>query len=128
MRDVSRVGSGFGKRVANWIGRQKAYPTNVLHLATETRNRNHSAVFPDDLPEWFIRLFTQEGDWVLDPFMGSGTTVRVAQRMGRNAIGIEILPTYYQLAKANIPPLIHLPAKQLSLLEKTEAYEANKSE
>lgn len=128
VRDVSRVGSGFGKRVANWIGRQKAYPTNVLHLATETRNRNHSAVFPDDLPEWFIRLFTQEGDWVLDPFMGSGTTVRVAQRMGRNAIGIEILPTYYQLAKANIPPLIHLPAKQLSLLEETEAYEANKSE
>lgn len=128
VRDVSRVGSGFGKRVANWIGRQKAYPTNVLHLATETRNRNHSAVFPDDLPEWFIRLFTQEGDWVLDPFMGSGTTVRVAQRMGRNAIGIEILPAYYQLAKANIPPLIHLPAKQLSLLEETEAYEANKSE
>ncbi|MCX8061502.1 MAG: site-specific DNA-methyltransferase [Anaerolineales bacterium] len=124
IRDNSRVGSGFGKRVANWIGRQKAYPTNVLHLATETKNRNHSAVFPDDLPEWFIRLFTQEGDWVLDPFMGSGTTVRVAQRMGRNAIGIEILPEYYQLAKAIIPPLAHLPARQLSLLEETEPYES----
>ncbi len=120
IRDVSRVGSGFGKRVANWIGRQKVYPTNVLHLATETKNRNHSAVFPDDLPEWFIRLFTLEGDWVLDPFMGSGTTVRVAQRLGRNAIGIEILPEYYQLAKNQIPACVQLPARQLSLLEDTE--------
>jgi DNA modification methylase len=118
------VGSGFGKRVANWIGRQKAYPTNVLYLATETRNRNHSAVFPDDLPKWFIRLFTQEGDWVLDPFMGSGTTIRVAQQMGRNAIGIEILPEYYQLAKANIPAVVQVPARQLSLLEETEPYES----
>ena len=124
VRDVSRVGSGFGKRVANWIGRQKAYPTNVLYLATETRNRNHSAVFPDDLPKWFIRLFTQEGDWVLDPFMGSGTTIRVAQQMGRNAIGIEILPEYYQLAKANIPAVVQVPARQLSLLEETEPYES----
>jgi len=124
VRDVSRVGSGFGKRVANWIGRQKAYPTNVLYLATETRNRNHSAVFPDDLPKWFIRLFTQEGDWVLDPFMGSGTTIRVAQQMGRNAIGIEILPEYYQLAKADIPAVVQVPARQLSLLEETEPYES----
>ena len=124
VRDVSRVGSGFGKRVAKWIGRQKAYPTNVLYLATETRNRNHSAVFPDDLPKWFIRLFTQEGDWVLDPFMGSGTTIRVAQQMGRNAIGIEILPEYYQLAKANIPAVVQVPARQLSLLEETEPYES----
>jgi len=128
VRDVSRVGSGFGKRVANWIGRQKAYPTNVLYLATETRNRNHSAVFPDDLPKWFIRLFTQEGDWVLDPFMGSGTTIRVAQQMGRNAIGIEILPEYYQLAKANIPAIVQVPARQLSLLEETEPYESTEPE
>ncbi|MGB9639429.1 MAG: DNA-methyltransferase [Anaerolineales bacterium] len=128
VRDVSRAGSGFGKRVANWIGRQKVYPTNVLHLATETKNRNHSAVFPDDLPEWFIRLFTQEGNWVLDPFMGSGTTVRVAQRMGRNAIGIEILPEYYQLAKSCILPIVHIPAKQLSLMEEKEDYENIKSD
>jgi hypothetical protein len=45
VRDPSRAGSGFGKRIANWIGREKAYPTNVLHMATETRNKNHSAVF-----------------------------------------------------------------------------------
>lgn len=98
------------------------YPTNVVTFATETRNRNHSAVFPEDLPEWFIRLFTQEGDWVLDPFMGSGTTVRVAQRMGRNAIGIEIVPEYYEMARRDIPPVIEIPPKQLILLEDKPTY------
>jgi len=128
VRDPSRVGSGFGKRIANWIGREKAYPTNVLHMATETRNRNHSAVFPEPLPEWFIKLFTQSGDWVLDPFMGSGTTIRVAQRMGRNAIGIEILPEYYNLARAAIPLEYEMPALQLTLLEEKESYNAASNE
>lgn len=115
-RDNSRVGSGFGKNVSNWVGKEKAYPTNVIHLATETKNRNHSAVFPEDLPEWFIKLFTKEGDWVLDPFMGSGTTNRVAQRMGRNSIGIEILNEYFDLAKSQI-------STQLSLFEDKGKYE-----
>jgi site-specific DNA-methyltransferase (cytosine-N4-specific) len=128
VRDPSRVGSGFGKRIANWLGRDKAYPTNVLHLATETRNRNHSAVFPEPLPEWFIKLFTQPGDWVLDPFMGSGTTLRVAQRMGRNGIGIEILKEYYDLALATIPQQIEVPALQLSLLEEKGTYHADSDE
>ncbi len=127
-RDPSKVGSGFGKRIANWIGREKAYPSNVLHLATETRNRNHSAVFPEDLPEWFIKLFTQPDDWVLDPFMGSGTTIRVAQRMGRNAIGIEILPEYHELALANIPLEYEMPVHQLSLLEHKESYDISSPE
>ena len=102
IRDTSRVGSGFGKRVANWLERDKVFPTNVLYLATETKNRNHSATFPDALPEWFMKLFTREGDTVLDPFMGSGTTLRVAKRMRRNGIGIEILPKYFELAESEI--------------------------
>jgi len=61
----SRVNSGFGKRVENWIGRKMVYPNNVLHLATECTNRNHSATFPKALPEWFIKLFTVEGDVVM---------------------------------------------------------------
>lgn len=98
-RDNSKVGSGFGKKISNWLGRNMAYPTNVLHLATECSNRIHSAVFPEALPEWFAKLFTLEGDLVLDPFMGSGTTLIVAQRMNRNAIGIEIKPEYFRIAE-----------------------------
>lgn len=98
-RDNSKVGSGFGKNISNWIDREKAYPTNVLHLATECNNKKHSAAFPEELPEWFIKLFTKEGDMVLDPFAGSGTTLFVAERMGRSAIGIEIMEEYYKMIK-----------------------------
>lgn len=98
-RDNSKVGSGFGKNISNWLERDKAYPTNVIHLATECGNKNHSAAFPEELPEWFIKLFTVEGNTVLDPFMGSGTTNLVAARMGRSSIGIEIVPEYYTMVK-----------------------------
>lgn len=97
VRDNSKVGSGFGKKIANWLNKDKVYPTNVLHMATECSNRNHSAVFPEALPEWFIKLFTKEGDWVLDPFVGSGTTTRVANRLKRNSIGIDISKDYYEM-------------------------------
>jgi site-specific DNA-methyltransferase (adenine-specific) len=101
-RDNSRVGSGFGKNISNWIGRTMAYPSNVLHLATETGNKSHSAVFPKELPAWFIKLFTKPGDLVLDPFLGSGTTCIAAQELSRKSLGIEILKEYYDLANKNI--------------------------
>ncbi len=94
IRDESKSESGFGKNISNWAGKDTVYPTNVLHLATECNNKNHSAVFPESLPKWFIKLFTKEGDWVLDPFVGSGTTVKVAYRLLRNSIGIEINKKY----------------------------------
>lgn len=102
VRDPSKVGSGFGKNISNWINRDMAFPTNVIHLATECNNKNHPAAFPEELPEWFIKLFTKEGDTVLDPFMGSGTTVIVANRMGRNAVGVEIVPEYVAMVKEKI--------------------------
>ena len=94
--------SGFGKKVANWIGRDKVYPTNVLHLATECANRTHSAAFPESLPAWFVKLFSKEGDRVLDPFMGSGTTLAVANRLQRFSVGIEIKKDYFDLALERI--------------------------
>lgn len=100
-RDNSKVESGFGKNISHWIGRDMAYPTNVLHLATECNNKKHSATFPEALPAWFIHLFTQVGDCVLDPFMGSGTTNIVAAKLNRNSIGIELLPEYYDLVKTS---------------------------
>jgi DNA modification methylase len=102
VRDPSKVESGFGKRVANWVGREKVYPTNVIHLATETSNRGHSAAFPKALPEWFIKLFTQPNDVVLDPFMGSGTTVIAALEMGRKAVGIDIIPEYVEKVRTEV--------------------------
>lgn len=101
-RDESKVQSGFGKNVSNWVGREMAYPTNVLSLATESSNKNHSAAFPVGLPTWFIKLFTREGDIVLDPFMGSGTTAIAAQILGRHYVGVEIAPEYVQLAARSL--------------------------
>jgi len=99
IRDVSRVKSGFGKNVSNWIGRKKAFPTNVLHLSTECSNRKHSATFPVGLPEWFVKLFTKKGDVVLDPFIGSGTTAIAAKKLCRNYIGIEIHREFCNIAE-----------------------------
>ena len=101
-RDESKVGSGFGKKVENWLGRDMVYPTNVLHRATECGNRNHSAVFPLWLPEWFIALFSDPGDLVLDPFIGSGTTAFAALGKGRDVIGIEKHEPYYQDLKRRL--------------------------
>ncbi len=118
-RDESRVGSGFGKNISNWMTRDRAYPTNVLHLATECGNKNHSAAFPKGLPEWFIKLFTQTGDMVLDPFMGSGTTNIVAHEMRRNSIGIDVDSTYHEMVRSRISPVA------LSLFEPKAEYESN---
>jgi len=122
IRDNSKVGSGFGKNISNWLERDMAYPTNVLHLATECNNKNHSAAFPEELPAWFIKLFTKENDNVLDPFMGSGTTLIVANKMKRNSIGIDIVPEYYDMVKKQLKPV------ELYIFESKETYEEIKPE
>lgn len=104
-RDNAKNQSGFGKNVSNWIGRDMVYPTNVLTLATECYNKNHSAVFPQELPEWFIKLFTQEHDLVLDPFVGSGTTMFAAESLNRSSIGIDIVPLYIDMIKSRFESL-----------------------
>lgn len=102
IRDEAKNNSGFGKKVANWVGKDTVYPTNVLYLATECSNKNHSAAFPEGLPEWFIKLFTQENDVVLDPFVGSGTTAVVAKRLNRRYIGIDIAYEYCMLTEKQL--------------------------
>jgi len=101
-RDASRVMSGFGKNVSNWHGKDMVYPTNVLHMATQCQNVNHSAAFPVVLPEWFIKLFTKDEDVVLDPFMGSGTTAIAAIKLNRRYIGMEKNPLYQKYANKRI--------------------------
>lgn len=121
IRDNAKNGSGFGKNVSNWLGKETVLPTNVLHLATECNNKNHSAAFPEELPEWFIKLFTKEHDTVLDPFVGSGTTLFISKKMRRNSIGIEIMPEYYEMVMKQIDPI------QLLLFEPKIKYEKIKS-
>ena len=101
--------------------KKDVYKRQVLHLATECNNKNHSAAFPEELPEWFIKLFTKEKDTVLDPFMGSGTTLFVANRMIRNSIGIDIVQEYYEMVKSQLQPV------ELYLFESEIEYERNKS-
>jgi len=101
-RRESSASSGLGRRVANWVGREKAYPTNVLHLPTVCTNHNHSATFPKELPMWFICLFTREQDVVLDPFIGSGTTAIACINTRRHFVGIEINPEYCKIASQAI--------------------------
>ena len=102
IRDESKVESGFGKNISNWVGRDRVYPDNVIHMATECSNRNHSAAFPIDLPTWFIKLFTVEGDTVLDPFIGSGTTAVAAKQLGRDYVGIDISDEYCRIAEERV--------------------------
>ncbi len=102
IRHESKAKSGLSRNVSNWATRDLAYPTNVLHMATECGNVNHSAAFPISLPSWFIKLFTKEDDVVLDPFMGSGTTALAAMSLGRHFIGTEKNKQYYKTALERI--------------------------
>ena len=111
-RTTPATKSGMGRNVSRWVGKETVYPDNVLHLAGECGNKGHSAVFPESLPEWFINLFTLPGECVLDPFMGSGTTVAVACEMQRRGVGIDILPENLKVAEARLARLNGAAAKR----------------
>lgn len=62
----------------------------------------HEAMFPEELPRRLIRMFSFIGETVLDPFLGSGTTVKVALELGRNAIGYEIQPEFVPIIRQKL--------------------------
>lgn len=113
-RNASSTGSGYGRKVSNWEGRETVYPGNVLHGASETRNTGHSAAFPVWLPEWFIKLFSNEGETVYDPFMGSGSTAIAALNLNRKVIGSELLEKYAILSKERV--LKYHPDKKVEII------------
>lgn len=72
---------------------------NVWPIQPEPRNHGHPAPFPRRIPRKAILLSTWPGDIVLDPFCGSGTTVRVAHDLGRVGIGVELSAAYARAAR-----------------------------
>jgi DNA modification methylase len=72
--------------------------SNELHKT----KRKHPTQKPIILCKWLINSYTKNRNTILDPFMGSGTTLVAAKELGRNAIGIEIEPKYYEIAKRRI--------------------------
>ena len=71
-----------------------ARPSNVIEVKSESSQGSHSAPFPRALVEFFVKAFTDAGDVVLDPFLGSGTTMAAAHGLGRSGYGCEISPAY----------------------------------
>ena len=88
--DGSNGGPGFVKSRAN----DGALPSNVLRVSGVERGVQHSAMFPTALPAFFIKAFTDSGDSVFDPFLGSGTTLIAAEQLNRKCYGMEISPQY----------------------------------
>ena len=81
----------FGDNVEEGL----AYPGNRLPTFTSSHESlGHAAAFPVGLPEFFIKAYTDKGDTVFDPFMGSGSTLMAAERTGRRGLGTELSPIY----------------------------------
>jgi DNA modification methylase len=94
---------------------------DVWDIPPESARRvSHPAPFPVELPERLIRLYTYTGDLVLDPFMGSGSTLVAAARLGRRIVGYDLDPTYVDIARLRVrdegssapPPAIELDAPE----------------
>ena len=75
---------------------------------------NHPGTFPVDLPRWCIRLHGKHPAVVLDPFMGTGTTLVAADREAARGIGIDIDPSYVAIARERLEAEIPAPRRQLS--------------
>lgn len=80
--------------------------SDIWEMNPETKNAytkdTHPAMFPEELPEALIKLYTYEGETVLDPFLGSGTTSKVAKILNRNSVGYEINEDYLGIIKSKI--------------------------
>ena len=89
------IGGESGRTKKNFIIKDEAVDYNVWDIAISQNKTKHPAVFPEELAMRHVKSWTNEGDVVLDPFMGSGTTAIVCKKNNRNCIGFEISKEYY---------------------------------
>lgn len=101
-----------------WIQSQVAV-WELYYEGRDIRDKKiHPAVFPIALPSKCIRLFTHEGELVLDPFVGSGTTLLAAQDLNRNAVGFDLSEKYVNLAKSRLKQQrLATSCKQIAILD-----------
>lgn len=104
-RHNSENNSGFGRDLTNWVDKEYVLPGNAISVPVVGKNMEHPAVFPVGLPEFFIKLFTKEGDNVLDPFAGSGSTGIAALTNNRNVVLIDNKQDYIKIIKKRLAPL-----------------------
>jgi DNA modification methylase len=98
-----------------------ARPSNVIEVKSESSQGTHSAPFPRALVEFFLLAFSDEGDVVYDPFMGSGTTIAAAALLERAGYGCELSPSYCDVILRRVHNLIGLAPV---LIETGETFEA----
>lgn len=90
-------GQNFG--VGEYIGPGLAYPGNRLPTFSSSHQATgHAAAFPPGLPGFFIKAYTDEGDVVFDPFLGSGSTLIAAESETRKSLGMELSPAYVDVS------------------------------
>ena len=100
-----KTNNGSGMNMSKRITGDLVRPSNVITMPASSLNIEHPAVYPIGLPDFFIRLMTKEGDVVVDPFLGSGTTALAALKLGRRFLGVEQNEDYVQLAETRIAAL-----------------------
>jgi DNA modification methylase len=100
--DATGKMSGWNHSGDAWVSNGKRNSRSVWRIATKPYAEAHFATFPIELPERCIKAGSREGDTVLDPFMGSGTTAWVARHLGRHAIGVELNADYITIARKRL--------------------------
>lgn len=93
------IGGESGRTKKTFVLNSKRYKNNIWEIAIAQNKTNHPAVFPEQLAKDHIITWSNPGDLVLDPFMGSGTTAKMAIQTNRNFIGFEISAEYCEIAR-----------------------------
>lgn len=114
-RHNSANASGFGRDLSRWVDKETVLPSNVLSIALVGKNKGHPAVFPVELPAFFIKLLSPPGGLVIDPFGGSGTTGIAALLNGRYSVILDNNPSYFDEAVLRVEKEGYILSKKVGL-------------